>query len=286
LKVDSGLRILEFFLKRLDGELFLHFELIPDHLPPRLKEAIKRFPPGSLQFEVGVQSLDTEVQQRISRKQDSGKSAANLRWLREQSHAHIHADLIIGLPGEGVAGFARGFDRLWAMGPHEIQVGILKRLRGAPISRHTQEYDLRFSPLPPYDILATDCIDFATMRRLARFARYWDLVANSGRFRATLPLLLDDSPFDNFMRLSDWLFAEVGQTDRIQLQRLFKLLHEGMLSVLTLEPESLNQALLADYERSPLKGSPGFLRQAAGAESVGRHTQQQARRRQERHNEQ
>ena len=43
---------------------------------------------------------------------------------------HLHADLIVGLPGETLESFAAGFDRLVALGPQEIQVGILKRLRG------------------------------------------------------------------------------------------------------------------------------------------------------------
>ncbi len=258
LKVDNSLRILEFFLARLDDRLFLHFELIPDHLPERLKETIQKFPPGTLQFEIGIQSLNPEVQQRISRKQDNDKSAHNLRWLREQSHAHIHADLIIGLPGEDLASFASGFDRLFAMRPHEIQVGILKRLRGSPIIRHTNKYGLRFNPLPPYDILATRDIDFAEMRRLNRFARYWDLVANSGRFKATLPLLLGDEPFDNFMQLSDWLYDETGQTDSIQLVRLFRLIFTAADVALNIDKQVLAERLTQDFERSPLKGRPDF----------------------------
>ncbi len=258
LKVDNSLRILEFFLERLDDQLFLHFELIPDHLPERLKATIQRFPPGTLQFEIGVQSLNPEVQQRISRKQDNEKTATNLRWLRDETHAHIHADLIIGLPGEGMASFAGGFDQLLSMRPHEIQVGILKRLRGSPIIRHTNDFGLRFNPLPPYDILSTHAIDFATMRRLNRFARYWDLVANSGRFNATLPLLLADAPFENFMRLSDWIFANTDQTDRIHLSRLFKLLFRAGSEALEIDEQSLASRLGQDFERSPLKGRPAF----------------------------
>jgi radical SAM superfamily enzyme YgiQ (UPF0313 family) len=272
LKVDSSLQILEFFLERLSEQrdepshepLFLHFELIPDHLPPRLRAAIQRFPPGTLQFEVGVQSLNQEVQQRISRKQDNARTAQNLRWLRDGSHAHIHADLIIGLPGEGLASFAAGFDRLWQMGPHEIQVGILKRLRGSPIIRHSETFELRFSPLPPYNLLSTDCIDFATMQRLSRFARYWELVANSGRFHATLPLLLGASPFARFIRLSDWLYTETGQSDSIQLPRLFELLYRGSCEALLLEEPPLQQTLLADFLRVGLKGVPRFLRDSPG----------------------
>ncbi|WP_308874661.1 hypothetical protein [Thiothrix subterranea] len=86
-------------MERLDAATFLHFELIPDHLPDALKERITRFPPGSLQFEIGIQTFNPEVQALISRKQDNAKSAENIRWLREHSAAHLHTDLIFGLPG-------------------------------------------------------------------------------------------------------------------------------------------------------------------------------------------
>ncbi|MEN8169319.1 MAG: DUF4080 domain-containing protein [Pseudomonadota bacterium] len=265
LKVDNSLRVLEFFLQRLDEDLFLHFELIPDHLPERLRETIQRFPPGSLQFEIGVQSLNPEVQHLISRKQDNNKTAENLHWIRNQAHAHIHADLIIGLPGEDMASFAHGFDQLSAMGSHEIQLGILKRLRGSPIIRHTEAFDLRFSPLPPYNILSTSCIDFATMQRLTRFARYWDLIANSGRFNKTLPLLLGTNPFNNFMALSDWLYTETDLTHRIQLQRLFKLVYQGATERLKLNIEEINDALQLDFESSSLRGKPNFASPLSGA---------------------
>ena len=73
-------------------------------------------------------------------------------------------------PGEDVASFAAGFDRLVGLGPQEIQVGMLKRLRGVPIVRHDAEFQMVYSPNPPYEILQTGAIDFATMQRLRRFA--------------------------------------------------------------------------------------------------------------------
>lgn len=265
LKVEQSIRIMEFFLDRLDDELFLHFELIPDRLPEPLKAVIQRFPPGSLQFEIGVQSFNPEVQALISRKQDNAKTEVNLRWLRNESHAHLHADLIIGLPGEDMMSFATGFDHLSMLGPHEIQVGILKRLRGAPIARHSEVHAMRYQPLPPYNVLASDCIDFADMQRLARFARYWDLVANTGRFQATLPLILGKSPFARFLRLSDWLYRRTGQTHRIQLPRLFTLLHEALTEYLGIDKAEADKALLADYAVSGQKGSPPFSQRYVAA---------------------
>ena len=250
LKIDASLAILEYFLARIDERPddppFVHFELIPDHLPERLKTAITRFPAGTLQFEIGIQTFDPTVQSRISRRQKNHVAEANLRWLREHSGAHLHVDLIAGLPGEDVATFAAGFDRLVALNPHEIQFGILKRLRGAPIARHTADFDLRFSPDPPYQILATNLIDFTLMQRLNRFARYWDLIANSGRFKQTLPLMLDASPFANFLAFSDWLYQRTGQTHALAHDRLVGLLHEYLAPRCT-APEAIERALIDDY---------------------------------------
>ncbi|MBL8258448.1 MAG: DUF4080 domain-containing protein [Candidatus Competibacteraceae bacterium] len=260
LNAKISARILDFFLERLDPPLFVHFELIPDHLPAALKERIVRFPAGTLQFEIGIQSFNPLVQALISRKQDNGRSEENLRWLRRHTGAHLHADLIAGLPGEDLASFAAGFNRLVALDPHEIQVGILKRLRGAPIGRHTAEFDCRYNPCPPYNLLCSTLLDFATMRRLERFARYWDLIGNSGRFRHARPWLLGDDPFGRFMALSDWLFAATDQTHRFALERLFDLLFRGLVEALGVAESAAREALAADYRASKAKGCPEFLR--------------------------
>ena len=232
LNIKTSLQIMQWFLDKLaanpDDPVYAHFELVPDHLPDALKEGIAKFPPGALQFEIGIQSFNPAVQALVSRKQDNAKAAENIRWLCEHSHAHLHVDLIAGLPGEDVASFARGFDQLVALKPHEIQFGILKRLRGTPIIRHTAEFGLVFDPYPPYTILATRDIDFSTMLRLVRFARYWDLVANSGRFVNTIEQMLGDAPFDNFMAFADWIYSQTDATHRIALDRLASLVSQWL----------------------------------------------------------
>ncbi|MES2832033.1 MAG: DUF4080 domain-containing protein [Pseudomonadota bacterium] len=235
LNIKTSLKLMQFFLDKLAAHpgdpVYAHFEVVPDHLPDALKDAIARFPPGSLQFEIGIQSFNPTVQALVSRRQDNDKAAENIRWLIAHSNAHLHVDLIAGLPGEDIASFAQGFDRLVALAPHEIQFGILKRLRGTPIIRHTEAYGLVFDPHPPYTILATSLINFTDMQRLVRFARYWDLVANSGRFAHTLPLILGSSPFAHFMALSDWLYAKTDATHRIALERLATLVTQWLQEV-------------------------------------------------------
>src|SRR2546427_7413643 len=115
LNLNTSRTLLQFFLERYEPGLFVHFEMIPDRLPEALREVIARFPPGALQFEVGVQSFNQEVCRLISRRQDFGKLEDNFRFLRRQTGVHIHADLIFGLPGESLDSFATRFDRLCAV---------------------------------------------------------------------------------------------------------------------------------------------------------------------------
>lgn len=267
LNVKTSLRIMQFFLDKIeanpDDPVYAHFELVPDHLPEALKESIAKFPPGALQFEIGIQSFNPEVQALVSRRQDNAKAADNIRWLTEHSTTHLHVDLIAGLPGEDVASFARGFDQLVGLGAQEIQFGILKRLRGTPIIRHTEPFGMVYDPYPPYTVLATNRIDFPTMQRLVRFARYWDLVANSGRFAHSTRALLADAPFDNFMAFSDWMFTKTDATHRIALEKLARLVQEWLQ--LRGMPRDEAAALLAsDYagkvdHHAPPKAAPAAV---------------------------
>jgi hypothetical protein len=260
LNIQTSRAILQFFLDRMRPGLFVHFEMIPDRLPESLRELITRFPTGSLQFEVGIQSFDTAVQKLISRRQDNERTEENLRWLRTETSVQVHADLIVGLPGECMTSFASGFDRLFVLHPQEIQVGMLKRLRGTPIIRHDAAWNMIYSPHPPYEIMSTKLLDFPTMCRLRRFSRYWDLVANSGRFVHALPILLDgQSPFEAFLCFSDWLWETTRQTHGIALVRLFELLMRYVQSQRVEIVERFADALLRDYRRTGRTDSPSFL---------------------------
>jgi len=310
LKMDACVRILQFFLDRLADEaraasaqatpLFLHFEVIPDYLPERLKACLTQFPPGVLQFEVGIQSFNPEVQQRVSRRQDNAKTEANLRWLLASTHAHLHTDLIFGLPGESWLSFAQGFDRLVGLGPHEIQLGVLKRLRGTALARRSlpgavPEWGMVYAPDAPYTVVQTDVLTSEEIGTFVRLARYWDLVANSGRFSGTVALLLHGSPvqecnaqpaqivpkppesperppleppasaaphsaFAAFAAFSEWLWVRSGVTHGLSPEALVDYLFDYLCAQRGMAPTVVRAALLADYVAGGARAQPACLR--------------------------
>ena len=284
LKIEEASRILDFFLERTgDGELFAHFEMIPDRLPPALRERLAKFPAGTVQLEVGIQTFDDATCARISRRQDVARLEDNLRFLAAHTGVHVHADLIAGLPGEDLASFGRGFDKLLALGPEEIQIGILKRLRGAPLARDAAlhpDWGLVFDESPPYTILQTSALSFTDVQRISRFARAFDLVCNSGRFPATSRLLLDaavdeaardratssleGSAFVRFLAFSDWLFAEAGARHGIALARLSALVRRWLVEVDSRDASDVDAALERDIGRDKMPSLPKRQARHAG----------------------
>jgi radical SAM superfamily enzyme YgiQ (UPF0313 family) len=289
LNLNISKTLLQFFLERHRPGLFLHFEMIPDRLPEALREIIRRFPAGALQFEVGIQSLNEEVCRLISRRQDVRKLEDNLRFVRRETGVHIHADLIAGLPGESIASFGAGFDWLVGVNPQEIQVGILKRLRGTPIVRHDLEWQMTYNAHPPYEVLQTRLVTFGEMQKMRRFARYWDLVANSGNFIETTPLLWREnraSPFGAFLAFSEWLYGRVRRTDSIALVRLAELLYTYLTNELGLSAASVGEVLWRDYGRGSGRDVPGFLRPHIAPARLGEgksHGRKRSLKRQARH---
>ena len=251
--------ILDFFLSK-EPPYFAHFEVIPDNFPASLRERISKFPPSVLQLEVGIQTLDEVISKKIYRPLKLEKIKENLEYLQTQTKAHIHVDLIVGLPSESVEQFARNLNQLHALVQCEIQIGILKKLSGTTIDRHDEEEGMVYSSKPPYDILQNNCIDFTMMQKMKRFARFWDLVYNSGNFKRTVDFLWKDGlVFEGFFAFSEWIYEQTESTWQISLDRLAKLLYTYLLDALHVDEKLLKEVLTEDIMSVEGRKLPKFL---------------------------
>jgi len=268
LSISKSRKILEFFFEKVHLGLFLHFELVPDRLPEELKEIIKKFPKGSLQFEIGVQTWSPKVARLVSRRQDYEKVKANFKFLVQETGVHIHSDLIAGLPGETLESFAEGFDALSSLEPHEIQLGILKRLKGTPIVRHDEAWGMVYQDSPPYQILKTQEMPFETILRLTRMAKFWDLIANSGHFKNAMKLIKNlssqrekPSLFWEFWELSEFFNQRHPQRYGIALLSQVESLWIYLTAHRGVEETLARAALIQDYTYNPSRDIPAFLRE-------------------------
>ena len=114
-----------------------------------------------------------------------------------------------------------------------------------------------FNSEPPYEVLQSDLIDFQSIQRLRRFARYFDLVFNNGHFPNAAAIVLHGvSPFEEFLRFSDWLYEVTGQSHGLGLNRLARLLALYLNTELELPQERVVAILKTDFEiagREPIR---------------------------------
>ena len=250
-------RILDFFLSK-EPPYFAHFEVIPDHFPDVLKSKISLFPPGSLQLEVGIQTLDPIISKGINRPLRLEKIFENLKFLENDTKAHMHLDLIVGLPGETIQGFGRNLNKLVSLTHSEIQIGILKNLSGTTLSRHDKEHGMIYSDIPPYDILQNNNLSFVQIQKMKRFARFWDLYYNSGNFDKSVKLLWkEEKVFEGFYAFSEWIFTQTLSTWKISLDRQISLMYEYLLPQTPLEV--IQASLIEDINTTPGRRIPFFL---------------------------
>jgi hypothetical protein len=110
-----------------------------------------------------------------------------------------------------------------------------------------------YNPAAPYNVLSTSVISFAQMQRMQRFARYWDIFANSGRFNSQMKQLLEGSPFKHMMAFADWLYASTDATHRLSLPRQEQLLNSYLLEA---------KGIAIKLDQIAKHKSPAFPRQA------------------------
>lgn len=260
LNMRTANRILDFFLEK-EEPYFAHFEVIPDHFPASLRKKISQFPHGALQLEIGIQTLNPEIANNISRQLLLDKIEENIIFLENETEAHIHLDLIVGLPGETLESFGKNLDELVRLSSCEIQIGILKKLSGTHISRHDEMFGMVYSDLPPYDILKNNQLSFHDIQIMKRFARFWDLTYNSGNFKNSIDLVWqEESVFENFYKLGMWIYEQTNSTWMISLQRLGELLFLYLTEVKNLAPEMVAQKMLEDMMKLKGRAVPAYLK--------------------------
>jgi radical SAM superfamily enzyme YgiQ (UPF0313 family) len=272
LSIATSTRILQFFLDRISLGLFLHFEMVPDRLPSELRDLIAEFPKGSLQFEIGIQTWSPEVAKLVSRRLDYAKIKENFAYLAESRVVHTHADLIAGLPGETIESFAVGFDAVAELAPDEIQVGILKRLKGTPIIRHDREWEMVYHTQSPFQVLQTKTMSFGILQDVGRFSHFWDLIANSGNFKETMRLLTDRSRkrpapslYWEFDELTRFVSARHPLGHSIALLGLLESVWVYLTERCELAKDEVRRILVQDYTGTVRRDIPPFLREAAGS---------------------
>lgn len=189
---DHAMAVWQYLYDHDNGVTNFHFEIAGDILREDEIALVAKMRPGLVQFEIGVQSTNTDTLREIRRVMDIEKLKQVVAALKAAHNVHIHLDLIAGLPYEDYDSFARSFDDVYAMEPEQLQLGFLKVLKGSYMAEMAESYGLVYTDYAPYEVLYTNWLSFTEICRLKRIEEMVEIYYNSGQFAHSLPVMIAD----------------------------------------------------------------------------------------------
>lgn len=252
-----SLELLKFILEET-GDTCFHLEVGADLFTDEMLDLLSTAPAGKIRLEVGVQSTNQKVLNRVVRKTDLKKLENNLRTILGFGNICVHADLIFGLPGEDMASFKRSFNELFSLRPHELQLGFLKLLHGSSLKERGDLSGCAFSSAPPYTVLHTAELSAAEIFQMHEIEDVFEKFCNSGRFHSSIEYVLGffASPFELFTALAEYIGKKNLRYARLSATSLYELFLEFCASVEGLDVNYLISRLRFDYYSSVFSGRP------------------------------
>ena len=181
--------MLDLFMK-FEGRMRFHLEIHPSLISEELKAKLATLPKGLLHLEAGIQSLDSVVLAESGRKGSLASSLKGLEFLCSLDNLETHADVIAGLPAYTLDMLCADIAKLVEIGVDELQVESLKVLPGTQMRLRANELGLKYSPLPPYEILQTPAITPHEIRTAMKVSRMLDFYYNTPTWQAVIRRLI------------------------------------------------------------------------------------------------
>ena len=222
-----------------------HFEIAGELVDGDTLSAIKDAPAGLFQFEIGVQSFNVQTLRAINRYTNTEKLCEVITELSSYGNAHIHTDLIAGLPYEGIESFKASYNRLYALGSHKIQLGFLKLLWGSDMREKSTLYPCEYEAQAPYQVKSTPWLSEDDIYELEAVERANDGIFFSGRFIKTAKYLMLCTNYDAYtlaLILGRALYSETTPA----LDTLFDMLFLEGSKLPGVEPRRLRDVMLYD----------------------------------------
>jgi len=182
---ERAYEIFEYVIN-LDTPCRFHFEVAADLFDARTLALLATAPPGRIQMEAGLQSFFKPALSAVCRQTDLDKAEASIRTIIKGGNIHMHVDLIAGLPYETLPAIMDSFDRAYALGAHNLQLGFLKLLHGTPLRQQAKVLGIIYKKEPPYEIISSPWLSQDDIQALKQTENALQRTHNKGRF---LPLL-------------------------------------------------------------------------------------------------
>jgi len=236
--------LIRFMTEQGVGVVF-HFEIAAHTLSDEFIELIKNAPEGMFRLEIGLQSTNPETIKAINRVTDFEKLSLNVKKLVECKKAHIHLDLIAGLPYEDMESFKNSFNDAMRLKPDVLQLGFLKMLKGTEIRGDKEKYSYSFSDYPPYEVISNNFMSYSDISFLKKIDETVDKIYNSGAFSNMLSFL--ETKFGSYFEMYSYISEVLEKSNFFDISLSRNSVYEILAGVLSSVDKRALDLLKYDY---------------------------------------
>lgn len=221
------------FLSENGGNTSFHFEIAAHTLDDELIQLFCDAPEGRFQLEIGVQSTNVKTLEAINRVTDFSRISEAVRTMRRGGNVKLHLDLIAGLPYENMESFRRSFNDVYALAPHELQLGFLKLLKGTAIRDTAERYGYVYDSSPVYEVLGSRDISYEELTELKGVEDMLDKYYNSGVFEYSIKYLenISYSYYGLYLSLYEYFRSRGVYGQSLSRDTLYVMLHDYGVSI-------------------------------------------------------
>jgi hypothetical protein len=229
--------------KQYAGQVQFHLEIHPALLKSPFKEALSTLPDNLIHVEAGMQTLQQTVLDACDRKGTCSDALDGLTYLIDLKKFEVHADLISGLPKYTYIQLLNDVFKLIKIKPAEIQLETLKLLPGTYFRNMSQQLNIKYSPLPPYEVLQTDSMSYRDINKSMVLSKILDYWYNDFRWQEVFVRIFSNKVEDliNFVeyldsQVTDFMIQPLSFENKgILLYRYCKEFHSDFIKNISLE---------------------------------------------------
>lgn len=245
-----SMEIMSFIVEHNVNHMTIHFEITADIMNDEFLNFLRNMPVNMFQFEIGVQSLNSDTLCEINRHMSIEKLSNVVERIRESNNIHIHLDLIAGLPFENYESFKKSFDGIYKLNTEKIQLGFLKVLKGTKIYFDKDKHNIKYRGKAPYEVICTKYISLEEILKLKKVEELVDKYYNEKYFEKSLNYIMDNisnvSPFEFYELFSDyWKKNNLYKVSHSR-KKLYQILYNYIDSIGFLTDNFIN-SLRYDY---------------------------------------
>lgn len=178
--------IISYILKNNKQCINFHFEIQADFLAEDIIDLLSEAPDGMFHLEIGIQSTNPAALKAVNRRFNLDILRERILQLKKRTSCHLHVDLLGALPFDTLQDFYQSLNDAWLLDPDDIQISLVKVLRGTPLQQLVHSGTVAAMPDPPYTIVRTSWLAPDEAMLIQDVGKLVEGIHNSRRFYHTL----------------------------------------------------------------------------------------------------